>query len=156
MQPVWAAWKWKKGIELLKMHSRGLSVAAVETTLVLSLCAAFAGDRRAGGERPERCGSRKCTRHPRRGSNTVESMLLFCLPLFRNCWHSRAIRAKHVMPHTDAFARWAPAAVWGTLRRHWRCVGQLQSDCEFRTMRWNVRNDFSDFHTHMYVCSIYL
>lgn len=64
------------------MHSGGLFVAAVETSLRLSLCTAFAGDRRAGGARPERCGSRKCTRHPRRGINAVESTsMFFFLPL---------------------------------------------------------------------------
>lgn len=139
--PVWAAWKWKKWIMLIKMHRRGLFVAAVETSLRLSLCTAFAGDRRAGGARPERCGRWKCTRHPRRGINAVESTSMFFFPTpSRNCGHCRLIRTKHVTAHTDALARWAPAAVGGTLRRHRRRAGQLHSDCEFRKLRSNVKN----------------
>lgn len=53
----------------------------VEACPLLSLCAAFAGDRRAGRERPERCDSRRGTRHPRRGIKAVESMLLLRLPV---------------------------------------------------------------------------
>lgn len=154
------------GNERREPDARGLPVAEAETWATLpSLCAAFAGDRRTGGEGPEWRGGQMCGGHPRRGIHAVEPTLLFYIALFLNCWHRRPIRAQHVMLHTDALARWAPAAVGGTLRRHRRRAGQLHPGRESRKTILDVEtqkiirlssgwNRFIVIHTRMYVRSV--